>query len=167
MDEISRSSFQGGGGERRRLETPVSGGGGYHYYNNENNNYDTHMTTPGSPPVHPSLARSGEASNQWGFCRDPEMKRRKRIASYKVYTVEGRISKTRGRSVSAHGITTGGRRRRRKNHFFRSLGGERPPEILPFLAAGAGAACIPLAFSNSRWCSVWRLIFFLRGVAGA
>ncbi|KAK4407925.1 hypothetical protein Sango_0373500 [Sesamum angolense] len=27
----------------------------------------------------------------WGFSIDPEMKRRKRIARYKVYSVEGRV----------------------------------------------------------------------------
>lgn len=36
------------------------------------------------------VASSSPAKSSWGF-NDPEMKRKKRIAKYKVYTIEGRF----------------------------------------------------------------------------
>ncbi|XP_039061326.1 uncharacterized protein LOC120205545 [Hibiscus syriacus] len=47
----------------------------------------------GSPDLPPVPARTSQASSNskpWGFT-DPEMKRKKRIAKYKVYTVEGKM----------------------------------------------------------------------------
>ncbi|KAL0437668.1 UNVERIFIED_CONTAM: hypothetical protein Sradi_0474700 [Sesamum radiatum] len=50
--------------------------------------------SPDSPRgIPPAGSRSSEfagAGKPWGFSIDPEMKRRKRIARYKVYSVEGR-----------------------------------------------------------------------------
>ncbi|GFQ02460.1 hypothetical protein PHJA_002389900 [Phtheirospermum japonicum] len=45
---------------------------------------------PDSPSVHPEATRPSVPAKPWGF-GEPEMKRRKRIARYKVYTVEGRV----------------------------------------------------------------------------
>ncbi|XWS36123.1 hypothetical protein CRYUN_Cryun20dG0057500 [Craigia yunnanensis] len=46
---------------------------------------------PRSPDLPPVPTRpSQEASKPWGFT-DPLMKRKKRIAKYKVYTVEGKV----------------------------------------------------------------------------
>lgn len=81
MEDSSRPSFRSGGGERR-LEI-VSGRGQSSY--NGNQMYTT--SRPDSPPVH---RPSAVAAKPWGF-GDSEMKRRKRIAKYKVYTVEGRV----------------------------------------------------------------------------
>lgn len=92
MEDSGRPSFRSGGGERR-LEI-VSGRG--HYHSNSNQIYSAASCprTPDSPPeaIRPSAAAETVASSSkpWGFC-DPEMKRRKRIARYKVYTVEGRM----------------------------------------------------------------------------
>ncbi|KAL0457814.1 UNVERIFIED_CONTAM: hypothetical protein Slati_0408600 [Sesamum latifolium] len=48
--------------------------------------------SPDSPRIPPAGSRSSEvAGKPWGFSIDPEMKRRKRIARYKVYSVEGRV----------------------------------------------------------------------------
>ncbi|XP_059625615.1 uncharacterized protein LOC132268791 [Cornus florida] len=45
-------------------------------------------------PDPPGMSRPSQSSSSpskpWGF-NDPEMKRRRRIAKYKVYTVEGRV----------------------------------------------------------------------------
>ncbi|XAR61389.1 hypothetical protein NMG60_11035081 [Bertholletia excelsa] len=48
-------------------------------------------------PVQPGATRpsprEAPATKPWGF-NDPEMKRRKRIAKYKVYTIEGRVKES-------------------------------------------------------------------------
>ncbi|KAI3526877.1 hypothetical protein L1887_06143 [Cichorium endivia] len=38
-----------------------------------------------------SPARTSTSSKPWGGLSDPESKRRKRIAKYNVYTIEGRV----------------------------------------------------------------------------
>ncbi|KAM7521431.1 hypothetical protein LguiA_011333 [Lonicera macranthoides] len=83
MEEF-RPSFLCSGGDRR-MEI-VSGKG----FTTGNQIY----TGPRSPnpqiPPRPSQVSSSSSSKPWGFS-DPEMKRRKRVAKYKVYTVEGRV----------------------------------------------------------------------------
>ncbi|XP_044480976.1 uncharacterized protein LOC123224220 [Mangifera indica] len=51
-----------------------------------------YMTRSHSPPIPPRVTRPGNSASvkPWGFS-DPEMKRKKRIAKYKVYTVEGKV----------------------------------------------------------------------------
>ncbi|KAL2236577.1 UNVERIFIED_CONTAM: hypothetical protein Sindi_0849400 [Sesamum indicum] len=44
-----------------------------------------------SPPIPPAGCEVAGAGKPWGFNIEPEMKRRKRIARYKVYSVEGRV----------------------------------------------------------------------------
>ena len=89
MDEF-RTSFGYGGGGDRRLEI-VSGKS----FGATNQMYTTSRihSPPDLPPV-PSrvtrLSQSSASAKPWGFT-DPEMKRRKRIAKYKVYTIEGRV----------------------------------------------------------------------------
>ncbi|XWS46583.1 hypothetical protein CRYUN_Cryun14cG0080500 [Craigia yunnanensis] len=53
-----------------------------------NQNFSSRSRSPDLPPV-PTRPSQG-ASMPWGFT-DPEMKRKKRIAKYKVYTVEGKV----------------------------------------------------------------------------
>lgn len=50
--------------------------------------YSTSSRSPDLPPV--PTRKSQGSSKPWGFT-DPEMKRKKRIAKYKVYTVEGKM----------------------------------------------------------------------------
>ncbi|KAI3460771.1 hypothetical protein Pfo_017434 [Paulownia fortunei] len=74
-----------------RLEI-MSGRG---YYSNGDHIYmTTRPWSPDSPPIPPAAARSSQvaaaAAKPWGFS-DPEMKRRKRMARYKMYRVEGRV----------------------------------------------------------------------------
>ena len=46
---------------------------------------------PNQMDLPPAQARTGQGTSKpWGFT-DPEMKRKKRIAKYKVYTVEGKV----------------------------------------------------------------------------
>ncbi|PIN04637.1 hypothetical protein CDL12_22826 [Handroanthus impetiginosus] len=93
MEGRGRPSFEGCGGGERRLEM----GSGIEYYN-YNGNRIIYMTTTPPPwldpqPVPPAALRSSQAAvaaKPWGF-NDPEMKRRKRVARYKVYCVEGRV----------------------------------------------------------------------------
>ncbi|KAL8544944.1 hypothetical protein ACS0TY_005229 [Phlomoides rotata] len=84
MEDSSRPSFRSGGGERR-LE--IVSGRGHNPYNGSQIYTSTH---PDSPPVHRRSPAATAAAKPWGF-GDSEMKRRKRIARYKVYTVEGRV----------------------------------------------------------------------------
>ncbi|KAE8671274.1 hypothetical protein F3Y22_tig00111983pilonHSYRG00104 [Hibiscus syriacus] len=48
------------------------------------------------PPVPARTSQASTNSKPWGFT-DPEMKRKKRIAKYKVYTVEGKMKATLGK----------------------------------------------------------------------
>ncbi|GMI98871.1 hypothetical protein like AT2G47480 [Hibiscus trionum] len=50
----------------------------------------TRSRSPDLPPVPPRTSQASSSSKPWGFT-DPEMKRKKRIAKYKVYTVEGKV----------------------------------------------------------------------------
>ncbi|KAL1543988.1 hypothetical protein AAHA92_20897 [Salvia divinorum] len=79
MEESARPSFRSGGGERR-LEI-VSGRGNYQMQ-------PATIFRPESPPGGMEPSRASQLP--WGFS-DPEIKRRKRVAKYKVYTVEGRV----------------------------------------------------------------------------
>ncbi|XP_065631301.1 uncharacterized protein LOC112034949 [Quercus suber] len=76
----------GGGGGDRRLE--IVSGKGF----NSSHVYATRINSPDLPPA--PYVMSGESqdgsSKPWGF-NDPEVKRKKRIAQYKVYTVEGKV----------------------------------------------------------------------------
>ncbi|CAA2959935.1 Hypothetical predicted protein [Olea europaea subsp. europaea] len=81
MEDMGRPSYGGGGDWRPKT---VSGSGNRIY---------TTSSQPHSPdlPPLPAVTRPSQvAAKPWGF-NDPEMKRRKRIAKYKVYTVEGRV----------------------------------------------------------------------------
>ncbi|XP_065864153.1 uncharacterized protein [Euphorbia lathyris] len=50
--------------------------------------------SPDLPPIPSRATRPNRTSSApWGFT-DPEMKRKKRIAKYKVYTVEGKMKTT-------------------------------------------------------------------------
>ncbi|XP_047964839.1 uncharacterized protein LOC125209276 [Salvia hispanica] len=87
MEESGRPSFRSGGGERR-LEI-VSGRGYYSSYNLANQIYPPTSFPHDSPPVRID-ATPPPPAKPWGF-GGPRMNRRKRIARYKVYTVEGRV----------------------------------------------------------------------------
>ncbi|KAK8509805.1 hypothetical protein V6N13_093652 [Hibiscus sabdariffa] len=50
----------------------------------------TRSRTPDLPPVSTRKSQASSNSKPWGFT-DPEMQRKKRIAQYKVYTVEGNV----------------------------------------------------------------------------
>ncbi|KAF5741544.1 hypothetical protein HS088_TW10G00544 [Tripterygium wilfordii] len=67
----------------RRLEI-VSGKS----FGNASQIYVAKPHSPNRPP--PQIKPREVASKPWGF-GDPEMKRKKRIAKYKVYTVEGNV----------------------------------------------------------------------------
>ncbi|KAL6339671.1 hypothetical protein AAG906_034756 [Vitis piasezkii] len=59
-------------------------------------NGQTYMAGPHSPDLRPvpprgeSVNHGSSAAKPWDF-GDPDMRRRKRIAKYKVYTVEGKV----------------------------------------------------------------------------
>lgn len=74
MEEYGRPSFRSSGAGERRMEI-VSGKG-------FNGNQVYSVTGPRSP--------ESVGAKPWGYS-DGEMKRRKRIAKYKVYTIEGRL----------------------------------------------------------------------------
>lgn len=79
------SGHRYGGGDRR-LEVVVSGKGF-----GSNQDYATRPGSPGAAPVPQRVTRASQAASKpWGF-NDSEMKRKKRIAKYKVYTVEGKV----------------------------------------------------------------------------
>ncbi|XP_052186976.1 uncharacterized protein LOC127797855 [Diospyros lotus] len=81
MDEY-RQSFSRPGAERR-LDQIVSGKS----FSAANQIQMCATNRPRSPDLH---ALPAPATKPWGF-NDPEMKRRRRIARYKVYSVEGRV----------------------------------------------------------------------------
>ncbi|EEF47301.1 uncharacterized protein LOC8265155 [Ricinus communis] len=62
---------------------------------NSNQIYATRGHSPNQPPIPTHATRprksASTATAPWGGFGDPEMKRKKRIAKYKVYTVEGKV----------------------------------------------------------------------------
>ncbi|KAL3725326.1 hypothetical protein ACJRO7_030351 [Eucalyptus globulus] len=83
----------GGGGDRRMEIVSGKGLGACH------RPYSPTTHHPPPPPMpardswsghHGGGAAGAAAAKPWGFT-DPEMKRKKRIARYKAYTVEGRV----------------------------------------------------------------------------
>ncbi|KAJ7977626.1 DUF3511 domain protein [Quillaja saponaria] len=63
-----------------------------------NLNYKIRSRLPDPPSVPPQVTRASysgasSVSKPWNF-KEPEMKRKRRIAKYKVYTVEGRVKAT-------------------------------------------------------------------------
>ncbi|ESQ39395.1 hypothetical protein EUTSA_v10001686mg [Eutrema salsugineum] len=92
-----QDGFGYGSGQRtytvdRRTEL-VSGSKGYGV-GGSNQNYGA-WDLPPSPPGRVTARRSNASSGKpsWGF-NDAEMKRKKRIARYKAYTVEGKVKST-------------------------------------------------------------------------
>ncbi|CAI9774288.1 unnamed protein product [Fraxinus pennsylvanica] len=84
MEDMGRPSYGGGGDWRPKTVSGKSSFGNQMYATS------SQPRSPDLPPV-PSVTRPSQvAAKPWGF-NDPEMKRRKRIAKYKVYTVEGRV----------------------------------------------------------------------------
>jgi hypothetical protein len=84
MDGFGSGHRYGGGGDRR-LEVVSGKGFG------SNQVYATRPGSPGAAPVPQRVTRTSQtAPKPWGF-NDSEMKRKKRIAKYKVYTVEGKV----------------------------------------------------------------------------
>lgn len=84
-----RQSFRGPAGERR-LE--IVSGRGFTSATADHHVYST-TSRPRSPdhvPSHVTTRSSQVEPKPWGF-GDAEMKRRKRIAKYKVYSLEGRV----------------------------------------------------------------------------
>jgi hypothetical protein len=85
MDGFGSGYGCGGGGGDRRLE--IVSGKGF----SSNQVYATRISSPDLPPIPHGVTRASHAASKpWGF-NDPEVKRKKRIAKYKVYTVEGKV----------------------------------------------------------------------------
>ncbi|CAK9145194.1 unnamed protein product [Ilex paraguariensis] len=83
MDEV-RPSFRCSGGDRRLEIVSGKGFAGNLMYTT------SRPRSPDLPSIPPYVSRSSQVAKPWGF-NDPEMKRKKRIAKYKVYTIEGRF----------------------------------------------------------------------------
>lgn len=64
----------------------------------------SYATSVGAPPLPPPPAyqkgkgTSGSTSKSWSF-NDPEFQRKRRVASYKVYSVEGKVKGSFRRSL--------------------------------------------------------------------
>ncbi|KAJ4727765.1 DUF3511 domain protein, putative (DUF3511) [Melia azedarach] len=84
MDGYGSGQRSYGGDRRLEIVSGKSfstGVGGNHMY-----------ATPDLPQIQARVSRTSNSASlkPWGF-GDPEMKRKKRIAQYKVYTVEGKV----------------------------------------------------------------------------
>ncbi|KAL5791904.1 hypothetical protein ACOSP7_000498 [Xanthoceras sorbifolium] len=92
MDGFGSGHRSYGGDRRLEIVSGKSFSSGF----GSNQIYVTRCTSPdlGVLPPRPTRqshsASSSSSSKPWGFT-DPEMKRKKRIAKYKVYTVEGKV----------------------------------------------------------------------------
>ncbi|KAL5728714.1 hypothetical protein ACHQM5_001764 [Ranunculus cassubicifolius] len=79
-------SYNGGGGSQ---SSRASYGYGPHQ---DHRSYSASYASS-MPPTDPKLKKvksSGSSSKIWNF-NDPELQRKKRVASYKVYSVEGKL----------------------------------------------------------------------------
>ncbi|KAI3975900.1 hypothetical protein MKX01_021755 [Papaver californicum] len=99
--------YQGGGGGRNYNQQGHDGGGGdFRSYSTSSayvsSSSSVTTTTPSyqnnNKDVKFKKAKSGGTSKIWCF-NDPELQRKKRVASYKVYSVEGNIKGTFRKSV--------------------------------------------------------------------
>lgn len=97
MDKFSRSKSSRDGGGVHPIPTSMSNLRSYStssykpppnldYYNNKNTNFkDMKAKKDNNGPAEDS------SKNNWGFNLDPELQRKKRVAGYKAYAVEGRM----------------------------------------------------------------------------
>ncbi|KAJ6400997.1 hypothetical protein OIU84_016421 [Salix udensis] len=92
MDGYGYGSDQRG---ERRLEIVSGKGFGF---GNSNQIYATRPHSPNVASIPPRRSQSS-SSRPWGGMTDPEMKRKKRIAKYKVYTVEGKVKASLRRGI--------------------------------------------------------------------
>ncbi|KAG9459561.1 hypothetical protein H6P81_004069 [Aristolochia fimbriata] len=85
MADVRRSAFVAPAADRK-LDV-VSGKA---YTTNQIVTAKTLASAARSPDPAPHRAKTKSFSKGWGF-NDPEMKRRKRVATYKVYSMEGKV----------------------------------------------------------------------------
>ncbi|KAK3194217.1 hypothetical protein Dsin_025527 [Dipteronia sinensis] len=90
MDGCGSGHRSYGGDRRLEIVSGKSFSSGF----GSNQIYVTQYTSPDRGAVHPRAIRpsysASSSTKPWGFT-DPEMRRKKRIAKYKVYTVEGKV----------------------------------------------------------------------------
>ncbi|XP_031288008.1 uncharacterized protein LOC116146726 [Pistacia vera] len=88
MDGFGSGQRSYGGDRRLEIVSGKSFGTAF----GANQIYVTRSHSPDLPPIPPRATRPNNSASvkPWGFS-DPEMKRKKRIAKYKVYTVEGKV----------------------------------------------------------------------------
>ncbi|KAK1560720.1 hypothetical protein Q3G72_030123 [Acer saccharum] len=91
MDGYGSGHRSYGGDRRLEIVSGKSFSSGF----GSNQIYVTQYTSPDRGAVQPRATRPSHSSSSsstmpWGFT-DPEIRRKKRIAKYKVYTVEGKV----------------------------------------------------------------------------
>ncbi|GAB4837981.1 hypothetical protein Ancab_027508 [Ancistrocladus abbreviatus] len=109
MEDLRSKSYGAG---RMQMESYYNGGGGEMMRPTSNGLQDlrcysaSYATSATQPPVGatqmPRELKKGKSTNgsiskAWCFS-DPELQRKKRVASYKVYTVEGKMKGSFGKS---------------------------------------------------------------------
>ncbi|OVA08411.1 Protein of unknown function DUF3511 [Macleaya cordata] len=97
MEDYNRSKFYGEGG--MQIQTYQGGrpsSSGQHDFRSYSTSYASSVTQTqmGNKDIKFKKAKSsGSSSKIWCF-NDPELQRKKRVASYKVYSVEGKMKGT-------------------------------------------------------------------------
>ncbi|XP_026421862.1 glycine-rich cell wall structural protein 1.0-like [Papaver somniferum] len=100
------AGVSGGGGGGRNYSQQGHGGGDFRSYSTSATYVSSSAVTTGgggggggnNKDLKFKKAKSGGTSKIWCF-NDPEIQRKKRVASYKVYSVEGNIKGTFRKSV--------------------------------------------------------------------
>uniref|UniRef100_A0A0D3D816 DUF3511 domain-containing protein n=2 Tax=Brassica TaxID=3705 RepID=A0A0D3D816_BRAOL len=86
---ITSRSYGDGRTSDRRYDGPGSlGGNGMQDLRSYSTSYTDHPTW--IPEDNPNQKKGKSSSSSWGFV-DPDIKRKKRVVSYRAYTVEGKL----------------------------------------------------------------------------
>ncbi|CAN6803205.1 unnamed protein product [Brassica oleracea] len=89
MEDFRSRSYGDGRTSDRRSDGPGSfGGNGMQDLRSYSTSYTDHPTR--IPEDNPNQKKGKSSSSSWGFV-DPDIKRKKRVVSYRAYTVEGKL----------------------------------------------------------------------------
>ncbi|CAN1136323.1 hypothetical protein LINPERPRIM_LOCUS21020 [Linum perenne] len=94
MEDYRSKSYADGRSSQLDLYNGQGGGGGggmqdLRCYSTSNSN-QLEIYNPSAVKFNKGKSTNGSVSKSWSF-NDPELQRKKRVASYKVYTVEGKV----------------------------------------------------------------------------
>ncbi|KAG2323517.1 hypothetical protein Bca52824_016730 [Brassica carinata] len=91
MDNFRSRSYSDGRTSDQRSSLSANGGNGIQDFRSYSTSYTDYPTQIPEDDPNPKKGRSSSSSSSvWGFV-DPDLQRKKRVVSYRAYTVEGKL----------------------------------------------------------------------------